>query len=90
MAQVVPMQVDGLRLDAADGHKTDATPVFSNEVGEATKTIQRAWTLKCEIYWATRLSSPPNVTTTSDSKRCRLRRSEWRRARHLRRWGAVG
>lgn len=27
------------------GYKTNATPVFSNEVGEATKTIQRAWAI---------------------------------------------
>lgn len=37
--------LEWLRLDAAGGDKTDDTPVFSNEVGEATKTVRRAWTL---------------------------------------------
>ena len=37
--------LEWLRLDAAGGYKTDDTPVFSNEVGEATKTVRRAWTL---------------------------------------------
>jgi len=127
--------LERLRLDAAGGHKTAATPVFSNEVGEATKTIQRAWTLTVlkahgiapkwgkgtykdlaaeslqqlqaiDLHWhdlrheyASRLvergvplaqvrdllghaSSPPNVPTTSDSRPCRLRRRDWRTARH--------
>jgi integrase len=37
--------LEWLRLDASGGDKTDDTPVFSNEVGEATKTVRRAWTL---------------------------------------------
>ena len=37
--------LEWLRLDAAGGDKTADTPVFSNEVGEATKTVRRAWTL---------------------------------------------
>ena len=38
-------ELEWLRLDAAGGDKTDDTPVFSSEVGEATKTVRRAWTL---------------------------------------------
>ena len=37
--------LEWLRLDACGGCKADETPVFSNEVGEATKTFKRAWTL---------------------------------------------
>jgi len=37
--------LEWLRLDAAGGRKSEDTPVFSNEVGEATKTFTRAWTL---------------------------------------------